>query len=41
MNDNNLAVAYYPFSSLSQNAASIEQQKGLAQVWADTGRLTS
>ena len=35
-NDNNLAIAYYRFSSHSQNEASIDQQKELAHQWADT-----
>lgn len=34
-NDNNLAIAYYRFSSHSQNEASIEQQRELAHEWAD------
>lgn len=34
-NDNNLAIAYYRFSSHSQNDASIEQQRDLAHEWAD------
>lgn len=34
-NDNNLAIAYYRFSSHSQNGASIDQQRELAHVWAD------
>ena len=34
-NDNNLAIAYYRFSSHSQNDASIEQQRELAHEWAD------
>lgn len=39
-NDNNLAIAYYRFSSHSQNDASIDQQRDLAHEWADahTGR---
>lgn len=36
LNDNNLAIAYYRFSSHSQNEASIDQQKELAHQWADT-----
>lgn len=32
LNDNNLAVAYYPFSSLSQNEVSIKQQKEFDQA---------
>lgn len=34
-NDNNLAIAYYRFSSHSQNDASIDQQRELANEWAD------
>ena len=34
-NDNNLAIAYYRFSSHSQNEASIDQQRELAHKWAD------
>ena len=34
-NDNNLAIAYYRFSSHSQNDASIDQQRDLAHEWAD------
>lgn len=34
-NDNNLAIAYYRFSSHSQNEASIDQQRDLAHEWAD------
>lgn len=34
-NDNNLAIAYYHFSSHSQNDASIDQQRDLAHEWAD------
>lgn len=34
-NDNNLAIAYYRFSSHSQNEASIDQQKELAHEWAE------
>ena len=30
LNDNNLAIAYYRYSSHSQNEASIEQQRELA-----------
>lgn len=33
-NDNNLAIAYYRFSSHSQNDASIDQQRDLAHEWA-------
>ena len=32
LNDNNLAIAYYRYSSHSQNEASIEQQRELALV---------
>lgn len=39
-NDNNLAIAYYRFSSHSQNDASIDQQKELAHAWADSRGLT-
>lgn len=39
-NDNNLAIAYYRFSSHSQNEASIDQQKELAHAWADAHGLT-
>ena len=35
LNDNNLAIAYYRYSSHSQNEASIEQQRELAHEWAD------
>lgn len=35
LNDNNLAIAYYRFSSHSQNEASIDQQRELAHAWAD------
>ncbi|MDO4428450.1 MAG: recombinase family protein [Atopobiaceae bacterium] len=35
LNDNNLAIAYYRFSSHSQNEASIDQQRELAHDWAD------
>ena len=38
-NDNNLAIAYYRFSSHSQNEASIDQQRELAHEWADTHGL--
>lgn len=34
-NDNNFAIAYYRFSSHSQNDASIDQQRELAHEWAD------
>lgn len=34
-NDNNLAIAYYRFSSHSQNDASMDQQRELAHDWAD------
>lgn len=33
-NDNSLAVAYYRFSSHSQNELSIDQQKEMAQSYA-------
>lgn len=35
-NDNNYAIAYYRFSSHSQNEASIDQQRERAQAWADS-----
>ena len=38
-NDNNLAIAYYRYSSHSQNEASIEQQRELAHEWADAHGL--
>lgn len=38
-NDNNLAIAYYRFSSHSQNEASIDQQRELAHAWADAQGL--
>lgn len=38
-NDNNLAIAYYRFSSHSQNEASIDQQRELAHAWADAHGL--
>lgn len=34
-NDNRLAVAYYRYSSESQNEASIQQQREAAHVWAE------
>lgn len=34
-NDNNLAIAYYRYSSSSQNEASIEQQREQAHAYAD------
>ena len=34
-NDNNFAIAYYRFSSHSQNEASIDQQREQAHAWAD------
>jgi len=34
-NDNNLAIAYYRYSSHSQNDASIEEQQELAKLYAD------
>lgn len=39
-NNNNLAIAYYRFSSHSQNEASIEQQKERAHEYADAKGLT-
>lgn len=33
-NDNNLAIAYYRFSSHSQNEASIDRQREQAQAFA-------
>ncbi|MGL4832666.1 MAG: recombinase family protein, partial [Propionibacteriaceae bacterium] len=39
-NDNQLAVAYYRYSSASQNEASIEQQRQLAHRWAAAAGLT-
>ena len=39
LNDNNLAIAYYRYSSHSQNEASIEQQRELAHEWADAHGL--
>lgn len=39
-NDNNLAIAYYCFSSHSQNDASIDQQRDLAHEWADAHGFT-
>lgn len=39
-NDNNLAIAYYRYSSDSQNEASIEQQRQAAQKWAADHGLT-
>ena len=38
-NDNNLAVAYYRYSSLAQSDASIEQQREAAQKYADVHGL--
>lgn len=38
-NDNNLAIAYYRYSSHSQNEASIEQQHELAHERADAHGL--
>lgn len=40
LNDNNLVIAYYWFSSHSQNEASIEQQRKLAHTWADANGFT-
>lgn len=34
INDNNLAIAYYRFSSHSQNEASIDQQRDCAHEYA-------
>ena len=34
-NDNNIAIAYYRFSSHSQNEASIDQQREQAQAFAE------
>ena len=39
LNDNNLAIAYYRYSSHSQNEASIDQQRELAHEWADAHGL--
>ena len=39
-NDNKIAVAYYRYSSSSQNEKSIEQQRELAHRWADSQGLT-
>ena len=39
-NDNKLAIAYYRYSSASQNEASIEQQQRLARQWAQSQGLT-
>lgn len=39
-NDNKIAVAYYRYSSSSQNEASIEQQREQAHRWADSQGLT-
>lgn len=39
LNDNNLAIAYYRYSSHSQNEASIDQQRELAHAWADAHGL--
>ena len=39
-NNNNFAIAYYRFSSHSQNEASIEQQKERAHEYADAKGLT-
>lgn len=38
-NDNGLAIAYYRYSSQSQNEASIEQQREQAKTYADTHGL--
>ena len=39
-NDNNIAVAYYRFSSHAQNEQSIDQQRELAEKYADEHGLT-
>ena len=35
-NDNNMAIAYYRFSSHAQNEQSIDQQRELAEEYAET-----
>ena len=40
LNDNNLAVAYYRYSSSSQNEMSIDQQRAQAQNYAEAHGLT-
>ena len=40
INDNNLAIAYYRFSSHSQNEASIDQQRDCAHEYAVSKGLT-
>ena len=37
--NNNYAIAYYRFSSHSQNEASIDQQREQAQLYAETHDL--
>ena len=39
-NNNNYAIAYYRYSSHSQNEASIEQQKEQAHLYAEKHGLT-
>ena len=39
-NDNNLAIAYYRYSSSSQNEASIDQQREQAEKFAESRGLT-
>lgn len=39
-NDNNLAIAYYRYSSHSQNEMSIDQQKQQAHAYAEAHGLT-
>jgi DNA invertase Pin-like site-specific DNA recombinase len=39
-NDNTLAIAYYRYSSASQNEASIDQQRELVHRWAASQKLT-
>ncbi len=39
-NDNNMAIAYYRFSSHAQNEQSIDQQRELAEEYAETHGLT-
>lgn len=38
-NDNQMVVAYYRYSSASQNEASIEQQREMVQRWASSQGL--
>ena len=40
INDNNLAIAYYRYSSHSQNEMSIDQQKQQAHAYAEAHGLT-